>query len=58
MYLKRDVVWLGLASASAGRNRPAKIENKVDYITDSYIIAFNKPSYFLFHSSKIGSAHP
>ena len=39
----------GLASASAGRNRLAKIENEVDNITKTAkITVLNKPSYFLF----------
>jgi len=34
MYLKRDVAWLliWISISSAGRNRLAKIENKVDNI--------------------------
>ena len=55
MHLKHDVVWLlvWIGISRAGRNKLAKIENKVDNITKTATSVNKlKPSYSLFHSSK------
>jgi len=64
MYLKHDVIQLygfsyGLASASAGRYRLAKIENKFDNITRT-VTSFNKLKHYFFYSTPAnpGSMHP
>jgi len=60
LYHEWTVVWLlmWIGVSSAGRNRLAKIENKVDDITNTATSVNElKPSYFLFHSSKPPSAH-